>query len=461
MSRGVRVYLVGAVLLVALAGCGRWFAEREPWRREAEMACIKSGSVRESPELVRIEPISGPGVCGADFPIKVSALGDSPAIGYAEDLRPPGSIPNVQPRWPISEPRDPPAYDPRPPTYGPRYAPPAYEPRTQPADTRYQPRGSPRVNFPGASGASPSTGAPISLSPPGIEPPAGAPGNAHRLPSANPPPRPGYGWRGPPSPPPAAADDDNEEIAEDDLPPQAPASSRKPGFNRPAPSYRPAPAATPVPLGKRSLEVAASGPAAVSPAATLSCPLVSALDQWVAAAVQPAARKWFGQPVAEIRQISAYSCRGMNGQPGARISEHAFGNALDIAAFTLADGRKISVKDGWRGSPEEQGFLHDVQSAACDQFTTVLAPGSNRFHYDHIHVDLMRRASGRSICEPGAIPGEVAAARARNPRGYAGKDGVTGSIAPSKTASAGKPRLLFRPDAEDDWIEEEPGDNTR
>jgi hypothetical protein len=195
----------------------------------------------------------------------------------------------------------------------------------------------------------------------------------------------------------------------------------------------------------------------------LSCPLVSALDQWVAGSVQPAAQKWFGQPVAGIKQISAYSCRGMNGQPGARISEHAFGNALDIAAFTLADGRTVTVKNGWHGLPEEQGFLHDVQSAACDQFTTVLAPGSNRFHYDHIHVDLMRRSSGRSICEPGAISGDVAAARARNPRGYAGRGKPTGSTGRSKTASAaGKPRLLFRPDDQDDWIEDESArDGTR
>ncbi len=133
--------------------------------------------------------------------------------------------------------------------------------------------------------------------------------------------------------------------------------------------------------------------------------------------MQPAARKWFNQPVVEIKQISAYSCRGMNGQPGAHISEHAFGNALDIAAFVLADGHRITVKDGWKGSPEEQGFLRDVQGSACDQFTTVLAPGSNQFHYDHIHVDLMRRASGRRICQPGAVDGEVVASLARkNPR---------------------------------------------
>jgi len=166
----------------------------------------------------------------------------------------------------------------------------------------------------------------------------------------------------------------------------------------------------------------------LKPTATLACPIVSALDRWLADSVQPAAQRWFGSPVAEIKQISAYSCRGMNGNSRAHISEHAFGNALDIAAFTLADGRRISVKDGWKGLPEEQGFLRDVQGAACQQFNTVLAPGSNVYHYDHIHVDLMRRASGRIICQPAAVSGEEIAARAA-PRGYAVRDGgVTGSI---------------------------------
>jgi hypothetical protein len=167
--------------------------------------------------------------------------------------------------------------------------------------------------------------------------------------------------------------------------------------------------------------------ASVSPPATLACPIVSALDRWLAEAVQPAAQKWFGQPVTGIKQISAYSCRGMNGNPNAHISEHAFGNALDIASFVLGDGHVITVEKGWRGTPEEQGFLRDIQGAACELFTTVLAPGSNVYHYNHIHVDLMRRSSGRRICQPGAVAGDVVASRAR--ARYAGRDGgVTGSI---------------------------------
>ena len=157
----------------------------------------------------------------------------------------------------------------------------------------------------------------------------------------------------------------------------------------------------------------------------------------------------------------------MNGQAGARISEHAFGNALDSASFTLADGRKITVKNGWRGSPEEQGFLRDVQGAACEQFTTVLAPGSNRFHYDHIHVDLMRRSSGRSICNPDAVAGEEIAARVAKERGYALRrdPSITGSIGGMKTAAnaqkdgakkKSRPKKFFSPDEDDDdWVEDD------
>src|SRR5437660_3792659 len=98
MAHGVRFYLVGCFVLVTLTGCGRGFfqsAEREPWRAEAEVACLKSGAVKESLELVRIDPISVPGACGAEFPLKVAALGEAGATyGFADELRPPGNIGN-------------------------------------------------------------------------------------------------------------------------------------------------------------------------------------------------------------------------------------------------------------------------------------------------------------------------------------------------------------------------------
>src|SRR6202140_1071638 len=108
MTRAVRLYLVGSFVLFSLAGCGRgFFQSEEPdrWRAEAEIACLKSGAVKESAELVRINPISGPGVCGAEFPLKVAALGESSGtFGFADDsLRPPANVGN-QPRWPVSQP---------------------------------------------------------------------------------------------------------------------------------------------------------------------------------------------------------------------------------------------------------------------------------------------------------------------------------------------------------------------
>src|SRR6202020_242016 len=103
MTRGVRLYLVGSFVLVALAGCGRGLfqsEEREPWRAEAEVACLKSGTVKESADLVRIDPISGPGICGAEFPLKVAALGEGDgSIGFDDEVRPPADIGGDQPRW--------------------------------------------------------------------------------------------------------------------------------------------------------------------------------------------------------------------------------------------------------------------------------------------------------------------------------------------------------------------------
>jgi hypothetical protein len=412
MARGVARYLVGSLAVLGLAACGKMmFAEREPWRHEAEVACLKSGQVKEGPSLVRIEPITGPGICGADFPLKVAAIGEGAPIGFADEPRPPGTVPS---RQPLANYASRPAY---------------YDP----------PQTFPQQNYPQA--AAPS--GPMSIRPPGSEAADGEDDIEYE--NAQPgqttpayPRRPQYGAPARPSPqrPQYGAPAPYEPVPYEPAP-----DNQAPSYGQPYPqqSYpqQTYPRGEQIPLGREGAP-AVTGSVAVQPAATLACPVVSALDTWFASGVQPAALKWFGVQVAEIRQISAYSCRGMNGQPGARISEHAFGNALDIASFTLADGRRISVKDGWRGAPEEQGFLRDVQGSACQHFSTVLAPGSNSFHYDHIHVDLMRRASARQICNPAAVPGDLVAARA----GYRfarGEPAVTGSIRRVRTTTFRKP----------------------
>jgi hypothetical protein len=157
----------------------------------------------------------------------------------------------------------------------------------------------------------------------------------------------------------------------------------------------------------RPLRVAALADGAVGfdNAYTLDCPMVAALNEWLRDVVQPTAQARFGQRVVEIMSMGAYSCRGMNGIPGARISEHAFGNALDIAGFRLADGRDISIVRDWtRGDDQTRAFLQDVHMGACAHFTTVLGPGANVFHYNHIHVDLAMHGNSstgpRRVCKP-------------------------------------------------------------
>jgi hypothetical protein len=382
MTHGVRLYLVGCFVLVAMAGCGRYQAEREPWRAEAEIACLKSGAVKENADLVRIDPISGPGVCGAEFPLKVAALGESGPLGFVDELRPPSAIGGNQPRWPAAQPQV--VRSPYPDSVSSR---PAYSPSD-----------------------------PTSLAPPG-----------------------------------AVREEDDIDLPKESTPRYRAPNGRVqayPGDHNFVPG---SPQENPLPrLGHGPGNVTgAPGPVAVKPVATLACPIVSALDRWIADSVQPASMRWFGARVVEIKQISAYSCRGMNGNSNAHISEHAFGNALDVAAFTLVDGRRISVKDGWKGMPEEQGFLRDVQAGACQQFNTVLAPGSNVFHYDHIHVDLMRRNSRRIICQPGTVSGEEVAARAQQRNPYANNSpGITGSVG-GRHASATKHKPIDEDDFED------------
>jgi hypothetical protein len=434
MLRGVSWSLFGCVVaaaLIVLAGCSHYFniGEREAWRRDAEVACLNSGAVKEGPERVRVSAINGPGICGADFPIRISALGESGPLGYDDEpLRPPGAIPDagMPQHWPITQSNAPSA---APQQYSaPQYGRPQYgPPPTTPVQAAPLPSGPAPV---GAARASTQPGAPMSLYAPGVPEPQED--EAAFQPE---PPRPYGGGAGSRSSAPPVAT----------YPPSYPPPNYPPTYT---PLMQPASpgAEEHVPLGRPQAPVTPAGPVEVRPAATLACPIVSALDQWITAAVQPAAMRWFHQPVVEIKQISAYSCRGMNGDPSAHVSEHAFGNALDIAEFALADGHRISVQYGWRGTPEEQGFLHDVQLAACDQFTTVLAPGANIYHYNHIHVDLMRRNSGRRICEPAAIPGEVVAERAR--AHYVGQHygdpGTTGSI------NAKPPRRVLGYSGEDD-----------
>ena len=242
---GSRLLLAVTGIGVLLSGCGFIRHEpREPWRAEAEAVCMRSGIIRQSAYIRQTKPIDGPGPCGAELPLKVTAFqNDSQSLALALA----------------------------------------------------------------------STGAPQS------------------------------------------------------------------GFS----------------AGLVELTV-------LKPEATLGCPMVAWTDDWIAAAVQPAAIAWFGQGVKEIRTAGSYACRRRNHQANARLSEHAFGNAIDVMSFVLNDGNVVTVKGGWRGTEPEQGFLRDVFHGACQRFKTVLGPGSDALHYDHFHFDLAHHDTRgqRRYCKP-------------------------------------------------------------
>jgi hypothetical protein len=145
----------------------------------------------------------------------------------------------------------------------------------------------------------------------------------------------------------------------------------------------------------------AGGEVALTSKVTLGCPVIPKIDAWLAEVVQPAASLYFGMPVSDIR-AGSYSCRPRNNQRGAKLSEHSFGNALDVMSFKLASGREVTVVKGWRGAPDEQEFLREVFVGACRHFNTVLGPGADMFHYDHFHLDLARHDPRglRRVCKP-------------------------------------------------------------
>ncbi len=133
--------------------------------------------------------------------------------------------------------------------------------------------------------------------------------------------------------------------------------------------------------------------------AKITCSEANSLNTWIASSVQPAARQVYGQQVVAFKIAASYACRPRNNVRGAKLSEHGHGNAIDIAAFTLADGREVDVLTGYYGNGQDQRFLRTVRSQACGLFHTVLGPGSDAYHRNHIHLDMQKlRHNGGVYC---------------------------------------------------------------
>lgn len=129
----------------------------------------------------------------------------------------------------------------------------------------------------------------------------------------------------------------------------------------------------------------------------MTCQTMLGYELWLRHVVQPLAGEILGTSVVRIEHLGTYNCRRIKGGRQGGWSEHATGNAVDIAAFVLADGQRISVLDHWDGEDRRARFLHRVRSGACGSFATVLSPDYNAAHADHLHLDQAPRAIG-GVC---------------------------------------------------------------
>lgn len=140
------------------------------------------------------------------------------------------------------------------------------------------------------------------------------------------------------------------------------------------------------------LKVAGADPGVgLSPAPVLNCGFADAVAEWIASDATAAARQVLGEELAAVHSGPGYQCRRRNNLPDGKLSEHALGNAIDITAFELASGTRVSVESDWPAPDTETTsagrFLKAVHAAACARFTTVLGPEADEHHKSHFHLD--------------------------------------------------------------------------
>jgi hypothetical protein len=132
----------------------------------------------------------------------------------------------------------------------------------------------------------------------------------------------------------------------------------------------------------------------VKPAAILRCTMASAITDWIRTDMAPLASS-LGTVITDLDNFDSFECRGRNRVVGAKLSEHGHANALDVRALKLANGQSIALTE--RTTPREQ--RESVLRSVCARFSTVLGPGSDGYHEDHIHLDLIERRNNYKICQ--------------------------------------------------------------
>jgi hypothetical protein len=133
---------------------------------------------------------------------------------------------------------------------------------------------------------------------------------------------------------------------------------------------------------------------ALTPPAIVRCTFAEAIVNWVRDDVAPSVRA-LGAPLRSLDNYDAYDCRGRNRVVGAKLSEHGKGNALDVRSFKLTNGTAVELTD-----PQvSKDYRLGLRKTTCGRFTTVLGPGSDGYHENHVHVDLAERTGGHRMCQ--------------------------------------------------------------
>jgi hypothetical protein len=172
----------------------------------------------------------------------------------------------------------------------------------------------------------------------------------------------------------------------------------------------------PDPVRLEAVVLADHSRVAITPPAILRCTMAEAIVSWVREEAAPRALD-LGSPLKTLANLASFDCRGRNRIVGAKLSEHGKGNALDIHLLKLADGKVVGLTD-----PQiPRDFREGLRQSVCARFMTVLGPGSDGYHEDHVHVDLAERRNGYRICawdvrEPAEAPPAVLADTVPLPR---------------------------------------------
>lgn len=154
----------------------------------------------------------------------------------------------------------------------------------------------------------------------------------------------------------------------------------------------------------------------LTPAATLRCGMAAAVAEFVRQGMGPAALE-LGSPLLTVATAASYDCRNRNNLQGAKVSEHAHGNALDLSAVRLKNRTTHNLASP--ATPE--AFRMRVRDAACRYFTTVLGPGSDPYHAEHVHLDRAERRHGYRMCQWDVRPPEIVPLPQPKPAELAGR----------------------------------------